>query len=65
MRNDADLDGGNAAAWDVTLAPNLEATPGSSSAAGGTPGVPYISEIVDTTGAGNFPYEYVEIHVPG
>lgn len=65
LRNDADLDAGNAAAWDVTLAPNLEATPGSSSATGGTPGIPYISEVVDTTGAGNFPYEYVEIHVPG
>ena len=32
-------------------------------AAGGQTGVPYIAEIVDATGAGNFPYEFVEIRV--
>ncbi|MBK8238521.1 MAG: hypothetical protein IPK74_23580 [Deltaproteobacteria bacterium] len=61
-RNDAD--GNGAAAWDVTLFPNDDATPGSSTASGGTPGVPFISEVADPTGAGNFVYEFVEIHVP-
>jgi hypothetical protein len=63
-RVDAAMSGSEEAAWESSLAPNADAVPGASDASGGVSGVPYISEYADTTGAGNFAYEFVEIHVP-
>ena len=50
-------------AWVSSALPNTDASPGTGVAAGGDTGVPFISEIVDATGAGNFSYEFVEIRV--
>lgn len=63
-RTNANLSGGDADGWEVAPSPNDTAVPGTSAAIGGTSGVPYISECADTTGAGNYDYEFVEIHVP-
>ena len=63
-RVDATLSGSDASAWEVAVAPNSTAVPGLSAATGGTSGVPYISEYADTTGNGNFDFEFVELHIP-
>jgi hypothetical protein len=62
-RVDASMPADDPSAWSSSAAPNLDGTPGTDEAAGGQTGVPYIAEIVDATGAGNFPYEYIEIRV--
>lgn len=63
-RTDASMPADNEGAWVSSALPNTDATPGTGVDAGGEMGVPYISEIVDATGAGNFSYEFVEIRVP-
>jgi hypothetical protein len=62
-RTDASADASEAAAWTSSATPNTDATPGTGLADGGDTGVPYIAEIVDATGPGNFPFEFVEIRV--
>jgi hypothetical protein len=62
-RTDASAPASDADAWTSSAVPNTDATPGSGLADGGQTGVPYIAEIVDATGAGNYPYEFVEIRV--
>lgn len=63
-RVDAAMAGTAEAAWESSATPNTSAVPGESVATGGASGVPYISEYADTTGQGNFGYEFVEVHVP-
>lgn len=63
-RIDAAMAGTADAAWESSPTPNTTAVPGSSDATGGVAGVPYISEYADTTGQGNFDFEFVEVHVP-
>ena len=63
QRTDATADASEAAAWTESATPNTDATPGTGLADGGRTGVPYIAEIVDATGAGNYLYEFVEIRV--
>jgi len=62
-RTDASAAASDDAAWSSSATPNADATPGSGLADGGQTGVPYIAEIVDATGAGNFPFEFVEIRI--
>ena len=63
-RIDAAMAGTADAAWESSPTPNTTAVPGSSDATGGVAGLPYISEYADTTGQGNFDFEFVEVHVP-
>lgn len=63
-RIDAAMAGTDETAWESSLTPNTTAVPGVSDATGGVAGVPYISEYADTTGQGNFDFEFVEVHVP-
>lgn len=62
-RTDASMPADNEGAWVSSALPNSDATPGTGVDAGGETGVPYISEIVDATGSGNFAYEFVEIRI--
>lgn len=62
-RTDASMDAGDPSAWSSSVSPNSDATPGTTGAAGGQTGVPFLAEIVDATGAGNYLYEFVEIRV--
>jgi hypothetical protein len=56
----------DAASWKKgTSAPGSGATPGSGQGLAMTPNGAYISEIADPTGAGNYIYEFVEIHFDG
>lgn len=63
LRIDADASGATLAAWQAVEDPNAEITPASASASGGASGVPYVAQIVDATGNGNYVYEFVEIRV--
>jgi hypothetical protein len=62
-RTDASAPADDEGAWVSSALPNTDGTPGTGIAAGGDTGVPFISEIVDATGAGNFSYEFVEIRI--
>lgn len=48
----------DAAAWTTSLAPREQATPGAVAAGGSAP---FLSEVCDPPGAGNYVYEYVEV----
>jgi len=63
VRTDADAAASEASAWQSVETPNDGATPGSGDDVGGDSGVPYISEVADATGNGNFPFEFVEIRI--
>ncbi len=62
-RLDAEAAASDANAWQIAQRANRAATPGSGADVGGSSGVPYIAEIADATGNGNFPFEFVEIRV--
>ncbi len=58
-----DADANDLAAWSESVNPDADATPGIAEAIGGSAGVPFVSEVVDAAGGGNYFYEYVEIAV--
>lgn len=58
-----DADSNAFAAWFESVSPDADATPGIVDAIGGSPGEPFVSEVVDAAGGGNYFYEYVEIAV--